>query len=82
MSGFFTLTSAEIRCLILGKFTARKCPECEGKGIIYFKWEDYTQQISKDISQDEYEESNPLHGSQPCEVCEGVGYKIVDIEEE
>ena len=75
-----TFDSRELRSLILGKFTARKCVACSGLGIIYYKWTDYANNISVDINASEYIESDSSHGCQECELCDGVGYSILEID--
>ena len=73
-----TLTSEELRDIIKGVQSYRRCPDCNGEGIVYFKWKNENQEGLVDyISAQEFADwnGNPDQvGYEPCENCEEVGY--------
>lgn len=75
--GSHSFESNELRSIIRGECTWKKCPDCHGNGIVYFKWNSPSQESSTDITLEEYNPNDELHGDEPCRLCDGVGYKFV-----
>jgi DnaJ-class molecular chaperone len=65
----------ELRGIILGKITFRKCPLCYGEGTMY--WID---NIEDNISKRTYEEAGGFRGEgnkqEFCNDCQGVGFIV------
>lgn len=67
-SGIIELSIGELRDIITGKQTYRKCSACDKSGLEYWDENGMSVQSSPHPSWgDSYE-------SGPCEECDGVGY--------
>lgn len=64
------LSNEEARAIALGKFTARKCPMCDSRGIEY--WDGNTGFGSGPNPPRDIPAEDVSWGS--CENCNGVGY--------
>lgn len=74
-----SITSQDLRKIIQGKISMRKCPDCQGEGVIYLQFEndDYDYENPKQISAQQFAElADPLEDghAEICENCNGVGY--------
>ena len=75
------VSSQELRNIITGKTSYRKCPSCQGEGIEY--WVERDRKSINSVSVQEYTDTleNRTEGlgdvfkwSSECENCNGVGF--------
>lgn len=68
----FEFNAQELRSIILGKTTFRRCPLCDGAGTLYF-----TDASDFGCSKDKYEEAGGraeiLNSTEGCSYCRGLG---------
>ena len=84
--GGIDIDPEDLRSIIQGKCTIRKCPDCNGDGNVYLHYksdyDDNPQQVSSqfyaDWEGDQYDEFSPSVDMQPCETCYRVGYIAID----
>lgn len=68
----FQFDRDEVKALVNGKFTTRKCTDCEGKGWFWVHEDGTQRNPTADESQDDFYEH-------PCgeDECNGLGFNIV-----
>ncbi len=69
MSASITLSKDQLRDIILGKVTFRKCPSCDNNGVEY--WCGLTGAGAGPFARPEWGENCE---SGDCENCDGLGY--------
>lgn len=78
----FSLEIEELRAIIEGRRSYRKCPACQGRG---FEWYCATQGVvfedQRGESEDYYEAISDNVEKDGCETCSGLGYVVAIWEE-
>lgn len=59
----------ELRDIILGKQEYRRCPQCDGRGRVF-----YLNSSDEAVSFKVYDESDDKDQDDQCDNCNGVGY--------
>ena len=81
------LSSKELRSILKGQTTYRKCPDCQGEGEVWFieyalkaRPHDNLQRLcsaqeASDFVIDDWPDyAYGIVGHEPCDTCDGVGY--------
>lgn len=67
---YFEFTADELRSIIEGNTTYKRCPSCNGKGVEY-----YSTTTGEVITEEKYNETEKYETDVcACDLCFGVGY--------
>lgn len=68
MANYFEFEKEDLRKLILGKITYRKCPNCDNDG------QEYWDENGEGVCPHPREEWGENYNQGDCENCDGLGY--------